>query len=117
MVKTARNIAIILALGAIVAFTPGGGTASRVIIQAISILFLAVIAWFAALMYRQHRVTLYSLGDGRRAALYSAVGVGVLTLTATSRLFATGAGVLVWFILIGAAAYTVIAIIWAARSY
>jgi hypothetical protein len=62
-------------------------------------------------------VALYSLGDSRRAGLYAAVAVAVLTLTATSRLFATSAGVLVWLVLIGAAAYTVIAIVWAARSY
>jgi hypothetical protein len=117
MVKVARNIAIVLALAAVVVYAPGGGTGSVVVIQAVSIAFLAVIAWFASVMYRQHRVTLYSLGDTRRTWLYVAVGVAILTLSATSRLFASGAGVLVWFVLIGAAAYTVIAIVWAARSY
>jgi hypothetical protein len=116
--KVARNIVIILALAAVVVYAPGGGTASQVIIQAVSILFLASIAWFASIMYRQHRVALYSLGDGRRAGLYAAVAVAVVTLTATSRLWnAGGGGVLVWLVLVGAAAYTVIAILWAARSY
>jgi hypothetical protein len=117
MVKIARNTAIVLALAAVVAYAPGGGTGSKVVIQAVSITFLAVIAWFASVMYRQHRVALYSLGDARRGGLYAAVAVATLTLTATSRLFATGAGVLLWFVLVGAAAYTVIAIVWAARSY
>jgi hypothetical protein len=116
--KAARNIAIILALAAVDAYAPGGGTASTIIIQAVSIAFLAVIAWFALITYRQHRVALYSLGDGRRAALYVAVGVAVVTLSATSRLWnAGGGGVLAWLVLVGAAAYTMIAILWAARSY
>jgi hypothetical protein len=117
MFKPIRNIAIVLALAAVVAFAPGGGTGSQVIIQAVSIAFLAVIGWFASVMYRQHRVALYSLGDTRRAGLYAAVAVAVLTLSATARLFATGAGVVLWFVLVGGAAYAVIAIVWAARSY
>jgi hypothetical protein len=116
MVKVARSIAIILALAAVFVYAPGGGTGGRVVIQAVSIAFLATIAWFASIMYRQHRVALYSLGDGRRAALYAALAVAVVTLSATPRLFPTDAGVLVWLVLVGGAAYTVIAIVWAARS-
>ena len=41
----------------------------------------------------------------------------MLTLSATSRLWATGVGVLVWFVFMGAAVYAAIAILWAARSY
>ncbi|HWF36241.1 MAG TPA: hypothetical protein VG295_12765 [Solirubrobacteraceae bacterium] len=118
MTKVTRNIVIVLALAAVVVYAPGGGTASQVVIQAVSILFLASIGWFASMMYRQRRVSLYSLGDRRRAALYGAAAVAVVTLTATSRLWnAGGGGVLVWLVLVGTAAYTVIAILWAARSY
>jgi hypothetical protein len=118
MIKVTRNIVVVLALAAVVVYAPGGGTASQIVIQAVSIAFLAAIAWFASIMYRQHHVSLYSLGQSRRVGLYVAAGVAVLTLSATSRLWnAGGAGVLVWFVLIGAAAYTVIAIVWAARSY
>jgi hypothetical protein len=118
MIKIGRNIAIVLALAAVVVYAPGGGTGSRIVIQAVSIAFLAAIGWFASIAYRQHRVSLYSLGDGRRAALYGAAAVAVLTLSATSRLWnAGGAGVLVWLVLVGGAAYTAIAILWAARSY
>jgi hypothetical protein len=118
MIKITRNIVIVLAVTAVVVYAPGGGTASQIIIQAVWIAFLAAMAWFALIMYRQHRVSLYSVGDGRRTALYVAVGVAVLALTARTRLWNVGgAGVLVWCILIIAAVYTVIAIVWAARSY
>jgi hypothetical protein len=114
---TARNIAIVLAIAALVVLIPGGGTGAQVATQAVSLVFLAAIAWVASITYRQHRTTLYSLGDGRRAILYVAAGVAAVTLTATSRLWHTGAGSLVWLVLIGAAVYAVFAVVWAARKY
>jgi len=118
MNKVLLNIAIILALAAVIVYAPGGGTASQVIIQVVSLAFLVSIGWFASILYRQHRVSLYALGDRRRLGLYAAAAVATLTLTATSRLWnAGGAGVLAWLVLVGAAAYAIIAILWAARSY
>ena len=115
--KNARNIAIVLVLAALVVAIPGGGTGANIAIQAVSIAFLASLAWFASIMYRQHRVELYSLGDNRRFALYGALGVGAVTLTATSRLWQTGSGEIAWFVLMGAALYAVIAVSLSARRY
>ena len=70
-----------------------------------------------ALNYRERRVSLYALGDGRRALLYVALGVATLTLTATSRLWATGAGSVAWLILLAGSAYAVFAVLWSARKY
>ena len=112
-----RNVVIILALAALVAFLPGGGTAANVIIQAASLAFLAALAWVASLMYREHRTTLYSLGDGRRAAVYAAAATLAVTLTATSRLWRTSAGSVAWLVLVGASVYVAGAVIWAARRY
>lgn len=114
---TARNIAIVLVLAALVAVVPGGGTGANFALQAASLAFLAALGWFASIMYRQHRATLYGLGDRRRALLYVAVGVAAVTLTATTRLWSTGTGSVVWLVLIGAAAYAVFAVLWAARRY
>jgi hypothetical protein len=114
---TVRNIAIILLIAAAVAFIPGGGTASTVALQAASLLFLAVLGWFASIMYRQHRSSLYSLGDRRRAILYAAAAVATLTLSGTHRLWNTSAGSVVWLVLMGACIYAVVAIVWAARKY
>jgi hypothetical protein len=117
MSQTVRNIAIVLAIAALVVLLPGGGTGASVAIQAVSLAFLASLAWIASRLYREHRVALYSLGDARRAVLYAAVAVAALTLTATSRLWNTGAGEIVWFALLGGAAYAAFAVIWAARKY
>ncbi|HZU61932.1 MAG TPA: hypothetical protein VE983_13265 [Solirubrobacteraceae bacterium] len=115
--STVRNIAIILVLAALVVLVPGGGTGSNVAIQAVSLVFLATLVWFAATMYRQRRVWLYGLGDRRRAILYGALAVATLTLTATPRLWQTGAGSVVWLVLLAGAVYAVIAVVWAARQY
>jgi hypothetical protein len=117
MSKNIRNIAIVLVIAALVVLIPGGGTGASVAIQAVSLAFLAAIGWVAAMTYRERRATLYSLGDGRRAILYGAAGVATLTLTATSRLWQTGAGEVAWLALIGGAAYAVFAVIWSARKY
>lgn len=113
----ARNIVIVLAIAAVIALVPGGGTTANVIIQAISLAFLAAIAWVALQMYREHRTTLYSFGDRRRAALYAAAAVLAVTLTATARLWQSPAGSVAWLILLGGAVYTGGAVIWAARKY
>lgn len=115
--NTARNILIVLVIAALVVIVPGGGTGASVATQAVSIVFLGALGWFASIMYRQHRVDLYSLGDRRRGALYAAVGVGTLALTATSRMWATSGGSVAWLLLVGGAAYTVFAVVWSARKY
>ena len=117
MTKTVRNIVIVLAIAAIVVIVPGGGTGASVVSQAVSLAFLAALAWFASVMYRQHRITLYSLGDGRRAILNVAAGVPALTLTGTSRLWNSGGGEVAWLVLLGGAIYAAFAVIWAARKY
>lgn len=117
MLKTVRNIVIVLAIAAVVVVVPGGGTGASVVSQAVSLAFLAALAWFASVMYRQHRVTLYSLGDGRRAILYVAAAVAVLTLTGTSRLWRSGGGEVAWLVLLGGAIYAAFSVIWAARKY
>jgi hypothetical protein len=114
---TLRNIAIILGVAALVAFVPGGGTTSDVVLQAAYLVFVGVIAWVAMIMYRQHRTSLYSLGDRRRAIVYAALAVAIVTLTGTSRMWGTSAGSVAWLVLMGAAIYAIVAIAVAARRY
>jgi hypothetical protein len=117
MNRTARNVLIVLAIAAVVALVQGGQTAANVAVQALSLAFLGTLVWFLSITYRQYRATLYGLGDRRRALLYVALGVGTLTLTATSRLWATGAGSVAWVLLLAASAYAVFTVVWSARKY
>jgi len=114
-VKHARNIAIVLALAAIVAIVPGGGTGANVVLQAVSVIFLGALAWVAAVYYREHRTSLLSFGDARRAVLYGAIAALAVTLTATDRLWHTSAGSVAWLVLMGASLYAGGAVLWSAR--
>src|SRR3954453_19857113 len=104
-VKAAVNILIVLALAAAVAFLPGGGTTSRVIIQLFGIVFLAGLAFFAYRLYREYRVPLYSLGDCNRAILYCSIGAATLAVSGTPKLWDTGAGTLLGFVMGGAGSW------------
>jgi hypothetical protein len=115
--RNVRNVAIVLALAAVVAFAPGGGRGASVIVGAISLGFLAAVAWVASVLYRQHRSALYALGEGRRAALYAAIVVLAVTVTATPRLWATSAGSVAWLVLVGLSVYVCGAVLWSARKY
>ena len=115
--RNLRNILIIVVIAAVVAIVPGGGTAAHVVQEAVSLAFLAALAWVASIMYREHRGSLYLLGDRRRAVLYGAVTVLAVTIAATSRLWQTPAGEVAWVVLIGAAVYAGATVIWAARRY
>lgn len=117
MNRTIRNVLIVLVIAALVALIKGGETAAQVGIQAVTLAFLATLVWFASITYRERRVSLYALGDGRRALLYVALGVATLTLTATSRLLGSGAGSVAWLLLLAGSAYAVFAVLWSARKY
>jgi len=89
---------------------PGAGTASDVTVTAALYVLYGSLAWFASRLYRERRVDIMSLGESWRVLLYVAIGVAFLTLTATRRLWDTGAGTAAWFALVGAcgaAAYSV----------
>ena len=112
-----RNVAIIALIAAAIVAVPGGGPASAFFFQAISLLFLAALAWVASRLYREHRMTLEALGDRRRFILYAAAGVIVLTLTATSWLLDTGGGSVVWIVLLVASGYAIFWVYRTSREY
>lgn len=93
------TIIMVLALG--VAFAPSGGNAVDVVFTALTMGFLAGIAWMFYLLSRQNQLTLATLSDGRRAVLYGAFGLIVLLAAGTDKLFSTGGGTLLWLVLLG----------------
>jgi len=115
MLKHARNIGIILLIATAVDVIPGGGKAANTLLQAISLLFIATLGWFASIMYRQHRTTLYSLGDKRRAVLYASAGALLLVISALYRV--QGVSAVIALVVAGVAVYAIFAIIWSAREY
>jgi hypothetical protein len=107
-VRTVRNVAIIMVLALGVAFVPGGGNVVEAIVTALTMGFLAGIAWMLYTLSRQNQLTLAALSDRRRAILYGALGLIALLIAGTNKLFSTGGGTLLWILLLGAS----VAAIW-----
>lgn len=106
--RALRNAAIVMLLALVVAFAPAGGNAADAILTAITMGFLAAIAWTVFVLGRQNQLTLATLSDARRALLYGALGMIALLIAGSDELFASGGGTLVWIVLLGAS----VAAIW-----
>ena len=100
-----RNVAIVLVLGAIVYFVPGGGNAASLIGALFSTAILAAFVMFAVRFYRQRRTDILTLDDRWRGVLYGSLGVIVLAMAARPRLIQTGGGLIVWLAAVAASAY------------
>jgi hypothetical protein len=107
-VRTLRDVAIIMALALAVAFAPNGGNVAEAILTAITMGFLAALAWMVFVLGRQNQLTLATLTDARRAILYAALGVLALLIAGSDELFSTGGGTLLWIALLAAS----VAAIW-----
>ena len=101
--QTARNVAIVVALAAAVAFVPGGGNAADTFLAALSMAFLATLAWFVYVLSRDRQLTLAALSDGQRAILYGALGLIAVLIAWSSTAFDSDRGTLVWIVLLGVA--------------
>lgn len=100
--RTLRNVAIIMLLALAVAFLPAGGNVAEALLTAMTMGFLAGIAWMLFVISRQSQLTLATLSAGRRAILYGALGLIALLIAGSDELFSTGGGTLAWILLLGA---------------
>jgi hypothetical protein len=98
--KHARNIAIVFAIGAGVYLIPGGGRAADTFEAALWVAFAIGIAYLVVRMYREHRISIHSLGDRHRALLYGAIALALFAWAARTRMWETGLGELGWFVLV-----------------
>ena len=97
---------------------PGGGEGAALVGTTLNAIFIVLTALIVGMLYRQYRGEIFGLGDQWRFALYASVGIALLTVSVTGRLFAAGAaGALVWFALIGTASYMLYVIWQRYRSY
>ena len=115
MMRQVRNWSIVALIALAIVALPAGGPLLNVVLTMLSIAFFAAIALFVYRLYRENQFTLDSMADRQRFVLYASIGVALLNLTATSRLFnAGGIGVLVWLVLLGLCSYGVM---WVYMSY
>jgi hypothetical protein len=115
--KTAINLAIVVAIAAIVYFIPGGGTGAATFERALFAAFGVGGGYLGLRLYRERRVTFHGLGDRHRALLYGGVALAVFELAARPRMWQTGLGELAWFVLAALAAYCLMEVYRHSRSY
>lgn len=115
--RAARDILIIAALAAGVAFLPNGGNVADAVLTAITMAFLAGIAWTVYRLSWQFRTDIIALAPSRRVVLYSSIGLIVLLVAGSSKMFDTGLGSLAWVLLLGSALVGIWLVVSEARSY
>jgi hypothetical protein len=106
--RTARNVAIIVVIAAAVAFLPGGGRAASAFEAALWVGFAVGFGYLGLRFYREHRISINSLGDLHRALLYVGIALGVFIWAARARMWQTGLGEFVWFLLLAFAIYALL---------
>lgn len=106
---------MLLALG--VAFLPGGGNVASALLAALTMALLAGISWMVYTLSRENQLTLATLSDGRRAILYGAVGMILLLIAGSDRLFASGGGTLLWILLLAASVVAIWKVWMEANTY
>jgi hypothetical protein len=112
-----RNIAILALLAAAIYLLPGGGRAASTAEAVLYVGFGVAIGYIGLRVYREQRVALHSLGDRHRGLLYGALALAYLLIMARPRMWQTGLGELLWFVLIGGAVYALVAVIRRWRAY
>jgi hypothetical protein len=115
--RVGRDILIIAAIAAAVAFVPGGSNAAQVVLAILTLAFLGAIVWFLSTLRRENHLTLAALSDGRRAILYGALGLIALLISGTDTFFASSGGTLLWIVLLGASVAAIWRVWLEAKSY
>jgi hypothetical protein len=115
--KIVRNVLIVVAIAAVVAFLPGGGSGASVIGGLLSIGITVIFVLLGVRFYRENRVAIFSLGDRHRALLYGALGAIIIALAGRGQLMNSGAGTAVFFVLLLGAAGALYAVWQHHRSY
>jgi len=115
--KTARNVAIVVAIAAAVYFLPSGGQTAHTFEALLYVAFGVAIGYLGLRFYREYRVAIHGLGDRYRGLLYGSIALAVLLWMSRTRMWHTGVGELLWFVLVGGIVYSLFVIIRRWRAY
>jgi hypothetical protein len=118
--KNVRNVAIVLAIAALVYLISNGERGGRAELTFEAILWSAFalgIGYVGIRLYREHRISLHSLGDRHRAMLYGGAALAVFDFAARKRMWQTSLGELLWFVLVGIVVWAALEVYRYSRSY
>lgn len=103
MSKTVRNVLILVAIAALVAFLPGGGNTAQLVLALLSIGITVAFVLLGIRFYRENRVAIFSLGDKHRAIAYASLGALVVAFAGRQQLTDTAIGSVVLVLLFAGA--------------
>lgn len=115
--RTARNVAIIVAIGLAVYYVPGGGRAASAFEAALWALFGIAIGYLGLRLYRENHFRLAALGDRHRGLLYGSVALALFCYMGRTTMWESGLGELMWFVFVGLVIYALLEVYRHARSY
>jgi hypothetical protein len=115
--RAARNILIVVAIGAAVYFIPGGGNLAAAFTAFLWAMFGLGIAFLGLRVYRENTFRLSALGDRHRGLLYGGIALVLFCFMARTRMWQTSLGELVWFVFVGLAAWAFLEVYRHFRSY
>ena len=104
-----RNIGIVLLLAVAVFALPGGGVGAEIIGALISIAFSVAIWFFLMRMYREHRMTIFALGDRYRGILYGSLAALLFAGASARRWWDSGGLTVLWLALVALAVWGLVA--------
>jgi hypothetical protein len=114
----AWKLGVVALIALAFAVLPGGGNALDVVLAFLSVVFLAAIAGLGYRLYHQYRLDIDTLDPNVRLALYGSIGLAILTIVGTDRLFDVGgAGIIAWFALLALCSYGIYWVWLQYRSY
>jgi hypothetical protein len=116
-VRTVRNIAIVVALGVGVYYIPGGGHGAAGVEAFLWVMFAVGIGYLGLRQYRENQFRLSALGDRHRGLLYGGAALAVFCYMARHRMWQTGFGELVWWVLAGVVVWALMEVYRHTRSY
>jgi hypothetical protein len=114
---TVRNIGIVLVLAVAVFALPGGGSGADTVMALISIAFSLGIWLLLMTQYREHRMTIFALGDQYRGILYASLASILFLGAAADKWFKTGPLTVLWLLILGAAVYGLVSTFRHWRAY
>jgi hypothetical protein len=115
--RTARNVAIVLAIALAVFLLPGSGQATTTFEALLLIGFGVGFGYLGLRLYRENRVALHGLGDRHRAMLYGSLALVAFVAVGRARMWETTLGELLWFALVALLVYGLMVVYRRWRAY
>ena len=105
MARALRNAAIVALLALLVTVAPGGGNAVEAILVALTLVFLAAMTMLAVQTWDRTSFTRDVMTDRQRIIFFGSLGAIALMIAGLDEMFNSGAGTVVWFLIVGTAGY------------